>query len=142
MGLKFTATAQDDDVTRRRLTSGQALVALRAEEIVATVTYYPDSAGLACPWYRRPEVGHFGQFGVKPAFQGRGLGSRLLRLVEGLAQEGGKAELALDTSEKALHLIEFYAKKGFREVERVQWEGINYRSVVLSKKLSLPALQS
>jgi hypothetical protein len=47
----------------------------------------------------------------------------------------GFSEIALDTSERAHHLIQMYEKRGYRFVEYFQWEVTNYRSVVLSKKL-------
>jgi hypothetical protein len=57
----------------------------------------------------------------------------LLGEVERLAISDGKTELALDTSEGAAHLLDYYAKKGYREVERVRWDVVNYGSVVMSK---------
>ena len=41
----------------------------------------------------------------------------------------------MDTAEQATHLIELYAKLGYRQVGSVQWTGKVYRSVVLSKRL-------
>jgi len=44
-------------------------------------------------------------------------------------------EVALDTSEHASHLIALYTRRGYRFVEHVRWDTVNYRSVVLSKAL-------
>jgi DNA-binding winged helix-turn-helix (wHTH) protein len=44
--------------------------------------------------------------------------------------------MALDTSEHADHLISIYKNRGYRFVEHVRWESVNYRSVVLSKVLA------
>src|SRR5579864_3313349 len=48
----------------------------------------------------------------------------------------GAGALALDTAEPATDLIRFYSRHGYRIVETVQWEEVNYRSVVMSKQLS------
>ncbi len=76
-----------------------------------------------------------GQFGVLPGRQGTGTGTRLLCHAEWLAIANGAAELALDTSEGADHLIAWYKREGFRFVEYVRWEGKTYRSVFMSKQL-------
>jgi hypothetical protein len=59
----------------------------------------------------------------------------LLRLVEERAQADGEF-IALDTAEPATHLIRYYEKRGYRFVQHQQWEKVNYRSVILSKRLS------
>lgn len=136
MGLRYTATYQDDEVTLRRLTRGLAFVAELDGEIVATVTLYPGpAADDLCQWYRREDVAHFGQFAVKTDLQRQGIGGRLVSLMEDKAAELGACELALDTAEPAIHLREWYEGLGFRQVETVQWGSTNYRSVILSKSL-------
>ena len=79
-----------------------------------------------------------GQFGVLPGRQGTGTGTRLLRHAEQLAAVSGVAELALDTSEGADHLVGWYEREGFRFVEHAQWEGKTYRSVIMSKRVRSP----
>lgn len=44
--------------------------------------------------------------------------------------------LALDTSERALHLIALYQAKGYRFVEHITSPDVNYRSVILAKVLA------
>jgi GNAT superfamily N-acetyltransferase len=137
MGLRYTATYQDDGVTLRRLTRGVPFVAELDGEIVATVTLYPEApADCESEWYRREGVHHFGQFAVHPDLQSNGLGKRLLRLMEGEAAKRGAKELALDTAEPAHHLRDWYERLGFRQVETVQWGSTNYLSVILSKALT------
>ncbi|HET7867535.1 MAG TPA: hypothetical protein VFL86_24285 [Burkholderiaceae bacterium] len=63
----------------------------------------------------------------------------LLQRAEHWAQEAGFVELAMDTAEQATHLIELYARLGYRHVACVQWPGKVYRSVVLSKQLAASA---
>ena len=137
MGLRYTATYQEDEVTLRRLTRGIPFVAELDGEIVATVTLYPEaSADCASAWYRREGVHHFGQFAVRPDLQSNGLGKRLIRLMEEEAATRGAKELALDTAEPAYHLRDWYERLGFREVETIQWSSTNYLSVILSKVLT------
>ncbi len=135
MNLRYTATHQDDEVTRSRLSRGMPWVAEMEGEIVATVTLYQD-AGSGCGWYDKSGVFSFGQFAVRPDLQGRGLGGKLITLMENEAATHGATELALDTAEGAFHLIRWYEKLGFRFIEYMDWSSTNYRSVVLSKTLS------
>lgn len=135
MGLNYTAVDQDDSTTIRRIERGQCLVAERTGQILGTVTWYPPGTAGHCDWYRRPDVAVFGQFAVQPASQGQGVGSLLIAEVERRAREIGAGELALDTAEPATHLIDYYARRGFRQVEVAQWKGKTYRSVIMSKSL-------
>ncbi len=135
MGLRYTATHQDDEVTLRRLRQGLSLFAELDGEVVGTISLRGPQPESLCEWYRRVEVYSFGQFAVRPDLQGGGLGSKLLQVVEDMARQQGAAELALDTAEGALHLIAWYGRCGYREVERVAWGTTNYTSVILSKTL-------
>jgi GNAT superfamily N-acetyltransferase len=134
-GLRYVASHQDDEVTRRRLERGSPVVVERDGRLIATVTLYPSRADHFVPWYRRPEVRYFGQFGVLPPERGRGIGLRLVEEMECRARTLGAAELALDTAEGAARLIAWYARLGYRFIEHVSWPVTNYRSVVLSKPL-------
>lgn len=137
MGLRFVATHQSDAVTLERLSSGEAFVAELKGRIVGTILFRPPHLTRGCEWYDRPEVAMFGQFGVEPGLQGSGIGKALLLHCEQRAREEGASEIALDTSEKALHLIEMYQRWGYRLVGETQWDGVNYRSVIMSKRLGM-----
>jgi len=139
MGLRFVATYQDDDTTRKRISHSECYVAVMDGKIVGTIKLEPPESTGGSPWYDRPDVAGFGQFGVEPELQGMGIGRTLLAKVEERARELGAAELALDTAEPATHLIELYERWGFRIVETVQWGVTNYRSVVMSK--SVPSVE-
>ncbi len=136
MGLKFWATTQSPEETLKRFNDGRGFVALREGKIVGTITYYDDCRNNDCEWYKSPSVSRFGQFAVDPDIQAAGIGSLLIETVTELAKSNEKKELALDTSEKAEHLIEYYEKRGFRFIQYMQWHRVNYRSVVMSKKIS------
>jgi GNAT superfamily N-acetyltransferase len=135
MGLKFVATHQDDETTKHRLKDAECYVAERDGRIVGTILLRPPGKSRGCDWYNRPDVAVFGQFGVEPSEQGQGIGGVLLDHVELRARETNAAELALDTAESAHHLIALYTKRGFRIVGNVKWEPVNYRSVIMSKRL-------
>jgi GNAT superfamily N-acetyltransferase len=135
MGLNYTAVDQDAATTLRRIQRGHCLVAELNGRIIGTVTWYPPGVVGHCAWYGRPDVAVFGQFGVRPENQGHGAGSLLITEVERLARGHGAGELALDTAVPATHLIEYYRRRGFRQVETAQWEGKTYRSVIMSKAL-------
>ena len=139
MGFNYTAVDQAEDMTRKRIARGLCLVAVDSGALVGTIMFHPLGQSAGCPCYERPDVATIGQFGVLPGRQGTGTGTRLLREAERLAIACGAAELALDTSEGADHLIAWYEREGFRFVEYAQWEGKTYRSVIMSKQVRLPS---
>jgi GNAT superfamily N-acetyltransferase len=107
------------------MASGETIVAVYQGRVVGVVTLRSAANTRGTPFYDRPEVASFGQFAVAPAEQRCGIGSTLMRLVERPAAELGVRELALDTSEHAMHLIAFYQNRGYRFVEHCQWEQTN-----------------
>lgn len=136
MGLRFWATHQSVEDTRRRIEGAECAVAEVDGSLAGTITLRAPEAAGGAPWYDRSEVATFGQFAVEPARQGEGIGSALLAWAEVRAAELGARELALDTAESAAHLIEMYQRRGYRFIEHVDWRPqVNYRSVILSKTL-------
>ena len=136
MGFNYTAVDQTEEVTRRRIGNGDCLVAVEDGVLVGTLKFHAPGLSGGCPCYERPGVATIGQFGVLPDRQSHGVGSRLLQEAEKLAIAVGAAELALETSEGADHLVAWYERKGFRFVEHAQCEGKTYRSVIMSKRLA------
>jgi GNAT superfamily N-acetyltransferase len=134
-GMRYLASHQDDATTRRRISGGECWLAEMGGQLIGTITLRDADRTSGCPWYDRPDVASFGQFAVHPACQSRGVGSRLIDHVEQRARLKGMAELALDTAETADDLIAFYTRRGYRFVDHVRWDAVNYRSVVLSKRL-------
>lgn len=136
-GLRFTATGQSVETTRHRVEEGECWVAEIEGKLVGTIVWVRPSEAEDVAYYRRPDVAHFGQFGVDPEYRSLGLGRRLLDVVESRAREEGYAELALDTSENAAGLIALYERWGYRIVDSHDWRpGVNYLSVVMAKSLS------
>lgn len=135
MNLRFWATHQSAEVTEKRIASGECFVAVADGAICGTILFRDASRTNGSPWYNRPDVASFGQFAVEPGLQSRGLGRRLVAHVEDRAAASGAGELALDTAEPAVHLVEWYTRLGYRFIEHAQWQHTNYRSVLLSKTL-------
>jgi predicted N-acetyltransferase YhbS len=136
-GWNYTAVDQTVEVTRERIAEGTCLVAVDGDgRIVGTVTYDPPHVSYAgSPWLCRPDVAHLAQFAVAPSLQRSGIGARLMAAVEAMASADGAREIALDTAEPAVHLVEWYARCGYRFIEHAQWRGKRYRSVIMSKAL-------
>jgi ribosomal protein S18 acetylase RimI-like enzyme len=141
-GFKYLASHQDEAMTARRLSRGRAFIAEQGGRMVGIISLYPHHPESLVVWYRRPGVFYFGQFGVRPDLQRRGVGLQLLRHVETMVRAEGADEIACDTAEGAAHLRDWYERQGYRFVEFVDWPVTNYRSVVLSKALSRAGSES
>ena len=138
MGLRFFATHQTVEQTQSRVESGKCFVAELDGKLIGTIALYTEPKHDDAPdWYHRPDVGWFGQFGIEPTLQGKGIGKQMIDFIEERAVELGLSELALDTSEKAEHLIQWYKRLGWRIVEETDWSVTNYRSLVMSKTLTI-----
>jgi RimJ/RimL family protein N-acetyltransferase len=135
-GMRFVASYQAPSVTQERVKKGETIVAIDNGRLVGIITLAEITTTRGSPFYDRDDVASFGQFAVRPSHQGRGIGAKLLDLVEQRAREKGVGELALDTSERAVQLIELYKAKGYRFVEYLQWRDTNYRSMVFAKMLA------
>lgn len=135
LGLRYTATYQDAEITAKRVKDAFCLVGIRDERMLATIAYYSPEKTNGAFWYDQTGVAKFGQFAVEPALQKSGIGNYLIQLIEQKAWADGAQELALDTAEEAVHLISYYQKRGYRLAGEVDWNSTNYRSVILSKKL-------
>ncbi|MFZ2874149.1 MAG: GNAT family N-acetyltransferase [Phycisphaerales bacterium] len=140
MGLRPLAGRQDDSVTRERAANSECYLALvpgEGGEVFAGVILFEEQEQATFPpFFLKPHVCHFAQFGVDPDVQGRGIGRALLETVERRAREKGATELALSMAEPDRELYAFYVKRGYRFVEHWQWPYTNYRSCILSKALA------
>jgi len=123
MGLNYTGTYQDEEITRRRL-EGSSLTYILQEgnELVGTISLSVEG-----------EIGYLNQLAVSPRYRGLGLGRQLMQLAEEEARKRGCIMVKLDTAKPAKHLIEFYQSMGYVYDSEVQWSGKTYVSVVLKK---------
>jgi len=134
-GLRFQATHQPPEKTKDRCAEGHTIIAELSGKVIGLVTVNDPKNSAGVHWYEQPGVTSFHQFAVDPDFQKKGIGSILLKECENQARSLGLRELALDTSEHAEALIQYYLRKGFRKVDEHRWNSANYKSVVLSKTL-------
>jgi hypothetical protein len=88
----------------------------------------------------REDVAHLFQFAVDPNLQGAGLGGALMRAAEAHGLDSGRRALVLDTALPATHLRQRYARAGYSEQHELQWVGKTYRSVLMVKPLTEPAV--
>ena len=137
MGLRFWATHQSEDDTRKRISQGTCLVAVADNAICGTILFKDAGQTRGCPWYDLADIASIAQFAVEPSLQTKGLGRQLMARAEDLAIATGAQELAHDTAEPAAHLVAWYTRLGYRFIEHAQWQHTNYRSVVLSKPMGL-----
>jgi GNAT superfamily N-acetyltransferase len=71
---------------------------------------------------------------VRPSWQGRGVGSRLLALTETEARRQGLAEIRLYTNEAMTENLAYYPRHGYAETHRAEQDG--FRRVFFSKRLA------
>lgn len=135
MGLPCSCVNQAPEVTRKRVSGGDCFIAVRGERIVGTITLYAPDVTSDSRHYRNARNASVRQLGVDPQYQGRGVGSTLLRLAEEWARRRGYARLTLDTPERAGHLLDYYHRQGFRAEETLRFSGRPYLSVVFAKTL-------
>jgi GNAT superfamily N-acetyltransferase len=135
MGLRYTALDQPVEVTEKRVRAGVCFVAVAEGALVGTIAVERPIHDPACPYFARPFVATAHQLAVAPTYQRKGIGSRLLGRAESWAVTQGYSELVLDTAEPAQHLVALYGRLGYEHVGFVQWEGKEYRSVLMAKRL-------
>ena len=133
MGFRYWATHQNDEVTKDRLEKGISFLAIHDDNLVGTVTLTPPGVIDCCKWYRNDDVSIFSQFAVKPSLQRQGIGTLLSEAVETRANKEGFKNLAIDTADKATHLIDMYKRWGYEIVEYAQWGHTNFQSVIMNK---------
>ncbi|MCA9278953.1 MAG: GNAT family N-acetyltransferase [Phycisphaeraceae bacterium] len=136
-GLQYLASHQSVDVTRRRCFAPNAhcFVAELKHIVVGTITLYTLTEQSHCKYYTKPGIARFGQFAVEPSLQRTGVGRALMDYIENTVQSLNMSHIACDTAEHAHHLIAYYKRRQYQQVDTVDWPVTNYVSVVLSKQL-------
>ncbi|MBB6217962.1 ribosomal protein S18 acetylase RimI-like enzyme [Anaerosolibacter carboniphilus] len=137
MGFNYLATRQDNSITLQRTSQAyKCYVGIYKHKIAATICLYSPTPSDKSSWYSKEYISKIGQFAVEPELQKYGIGSIMMDIVEAEARKiENVREVALDTAETAYHLIDFYKKREYRYIETIQWDGMNYKSLVLSKSL-------
>lgn len=126
---------QSPQTTLARLTKGVSFLGLLDSKVVATITVVDSPSEDLVSWLKRPGLFFFTQFAVSPEYHRNGFGGQVLKHAESFAKQEGAEALALDTSEKATDLVNWYKRQGYRIVDYCQLPETSYRSVVMSKRL-------
>ncbi len=126
-GWNYTATYQDEDMTRERIAKGRAFVLECQSEIIATILFFEENH------FTNRKTAYIGQFAVKPSLKKSGLGTWLMDYCENLAKSEGFEGLQLDTAKPAEHLVQWYLSRGFKIVGELRWDGKTYESFIFEK---------
>lgn len=129
MGLNYTATYQDEQVTRERISKGRAFILEKNQEIVGTALFSEQNYFTGC------KSGYVSQLAIHPALKRSGLGTVLMGFCENLASHEGFDAIQLDTAKPALHLVAWYQKRGYKIVGETKWEGKTYESWIFEKEV-------
>ncbi|MCX6124732.1 MAG: GNAT family N-acetyltransferase, partial [Proteobacteria bacterium] len=134
MGLNFTGTYQDEQITIERMQGAEVYLLHRGNELVASINISIkelENGTDRCVFIH--------QLAVRPDQKRKGIGSYLMNLAERRAIHEGISRLQLDTAIPATHLVKLYEGRGFKPIEEVQWEGKTYKSYIMEKRLGLNA---
>lgn len=125
-GFNFTAATITAEDVAPRIAAGHLFVALLDGRVVGTVEIRPEA-----------ERGVWGLhlLSVAPELAGSGVGRKLVAFAESQALIEGAERVRLDTPENHPWLPAYYEKLGYRTVGTAQWEGKQYRSVLMEKAL-------
>ncbi|QUW18183.1 GNAT family N-acetyltransferase [Agrococcus sp. Marseille-Q4369] len=138
-GLNFTAVDQDEETTLRRASAGASWVLVDGDRTVATMTIsWPAEQTVRdlTPEARIPARAWLNQLAVDPDYRSQGLAQRLRDTGYAWCVDQGATSIGLDTAEPAGHLVELYARWGFTTVDKVQWPGKRYRSLIMKRGLA------
>jgi GNAT superfamily N-acetyltransferase len=125
-GFNFTAATITAEDVAPRIAGGHLFITLLDGRVVGTVEVRPE---------KQPGLWSLHLLAVAPELAGTGLGKQLIAFAESQAQIEGAERLRLDTPENHPWLPAFYEKLGYRTTGTAQWEGKQYRSVLMEKTL-------
>ncbi|MBL8065028.1 MAG: GNAT family N-acetyltransferase [Chthonomonadaceae bacterium] len=134
-GWNYTASYQDEAQTLSRVSRALCHLAYIDDSLVGTANLVIEFDETDPPDYLVPGTGVLGQFGVDPDYRHLGVGDVLLEAVIESARDQGLMRLCLDTASVASKLLNYYERRGFRQIGLHQWPGKTYASVVMEKTL-------
>lgn len=126
-GWNYTATYQDEETTRQRISKGRAFVLEHNGRIIATILFSKENH------FTGKNTAYVGQFAVAPDHKKNGLGTILMDYCEALARSEHYEGIQLDTAKPATHLVNWYLKRGYAIVGETHWEGKTYDSYIFEK---------
>ena len=128
MGLNYTASYQDEDVTRERCRQGRTVVVEnRQDDIVGSVVLHQKN------YFTERHSAYISQLAIANRYKGIGLGTYLMVWCENLAKREGFHSIQLDTAKPAHHLIKWYKNRNYQAIGSSQWEGKSYESWIFEK---------
>jgi N-acetylglutamate synthase-like GNAT family acetyltransferase len=130
MGLNYTATYQDEAITKDRISKGRAFVLEKDHEIIGTALFSAQN------YFTGRKSGYVSQLAIQPALKRSGLGTVLMNFCEDLAKAEEFEADQLDTAKPALHLVNWYQKQGYKIVGETKWDGKTYESWIFEKNFS------
>jgi ribosomal protein S18 acetylase RimI-like enzyme len=130
MGLNYTATYQDEEITRNRISKGRAFALEKKHEIIGTALFSEKN------YFTFRKSGYVSQLAILPALKRFGLGTLLMNFCEEMAIVEGFEAVQLDTAKPALHLVTWYQKQGYKIVGEMKWDGKTYESWIFEKILN------
>lgn len=130
MGLNYTATYQNEEITRDRISKGRAYVLEKDGRLLGTILLTVEN------YFTGRKSAYISQFAVHPKYKKQGLGSILMDHCEDLARQEKFEAIQLDTAKPAEHLVRWYQKRGYKIVGEDHYEGKTYESWIFEKDLS------
>ena len=117
MGLNYTATFQNDEKTKERVSKGRCFILKdRYGKIVGTILMTVEN------YFTNRNTAYLGQFGVLPEFKKLGLGTLLMDHCESIARVEGFEGIQLDTAIPAKHLVDWYLRRGYKIVGQEHYD--------------------
>lgn len=141
MGLNYTATYQDEKITRERISRGQAFALTLGESLVGTVLLTIEAERPVLSEDAKEveraltRIAYISQLAIRPDLKRHGLGSMLMDHCEQLARTSGCNRIRLDTAKPAEHLVRWYRQRGYEIVAEARWEDKTYESWIFEKRL-------
>lgn len=129
LGLNYTGTYQDEEITLERISEGRAFLLEKEGQLLGTVLLKKEN------WFTGKNSAYVSQLAVAPQIKKQGIGSLLMDLCEDLAIKEGFESIQLDTAKPAGHLVAWYMKRGYKIVGETRWEGKTYESWIFEKIL-------
>lgn len=128
MGLNYTATYQDEALTRERIRQGKAFVLKRNQKIIATILLSTKNH------FTHLRTAYISQFAVTPHLKRHGIGRLLMDYCEAVAKTEKFEGVQLDTAQPAQHLVRWYQQLGYIIVGETAWDGKTYKSWIFEKR--------
>jgi GNAT superfamily N-acetyltransferase len=130
-GLNFTASYQDEEMTRQSLLKNdrQTFIASTGDKVIASFQLCHEKKSNSGTGI------YFNRFAVHPSFQKHGVGGIVLEHAATIARTRGFRQMWLDTARPATDLVAFYQRHGFNIDRQTWYVGKTYSSWVMRREL-------